>query len=119
MPRGMGAYLSLTGATLSAREMLDVGIATHLTESQALWRVDQALAQLEAPHLGRALRTVEEVSIAPRMHEYSDADALFFADHIATCFGGESLREVVDALAAGDTPWHRQALALRLDRAFD
>lgn len=43
LPRGLGAYLSLTGASLSGAEMVDLGLATHQTESQSLERVDGAL----------------------------------------------------------------------------
>ena len=43
LPRGLGAYLSLTGAAPSAREMVELGLATHMTESTALWRVEEAL----------------------------------------------------------------------------
>lgn len=43
LPRGLGAYLCLTGASLSGGEMVDLGLATHQTESQSLPRIDEAL----------------------------------------------------------------------------
>lgn len=40
LPGGLGAYLSLTGASLSGPELVELGLATHATESQAVHRIE-------------------------------------------------------------------------------
>jgi len=112
MPRGLGAYLSLTGASLSGGEMIDLGLATHMTESQALWRVEEAMGLQHDPHLGRTLRAIDEACIAPRHMPYSEQHALHFVNEVADTFGRSSLIDIVRALEAGETPWHAQALQL-------
>ncbi|KAL1504214.1 hypothetical protein AB1Y20_010623 [Prymnesium parvum] len=112
LPRGLGAYLALTGATLSAREMVELGLATHATESKSLRRVNDILNEQSTRHLGRTLRNVEEVCIEPRFYPYSDTDALFHIDSIEECFGQPTLPEILRALEAGTTPWHEQALGV-------
>jgi len=112
LPRGLGTYLALTGATLSAREMVELGLATHATESKSLRRVNDILNEQSTRHLGRTLRNVEEVCIEPRFYPYSDTDALFHIDSIEECFGQPTLPEILRALEAGTTPWHEQALGV-------
>lgn len=112
LPKGLGAYLALTGATLSAQEMVQVGLATHATESTALWRIAEILSTQSNTHLGRTLRNIEEVCLTPRFEELSEADALFHMTSITECFGKSSLVEIVQSLESGRTPWHEQALAV-------
>lgn len=70
---GVGAYLALTGASLSGAEMHELGLATNITESQTVGRVINELRHQRARHLGRALRCVEVACIEPRDEEVCHA----------------------------------------------
>ncbi|KAL3917946.1 MAG: hypothetical protein SGPRY_006199 [Prymnesium sp.] len=83
LPKGMGAYLSLTGASLSAREMV-------------------------TQHLGRTLRNLDEVCMEPRFED--EEEALFHKDAIAESFGKGSLGEIVTSLEAGKKGYGREGL---------
>ena len=67
--QGVGAYLMLTGATLTGQELVDIGLATHSTESQAIGRIEAEVRHQRARHLGRTIRTVETGLIEPRRVE--------------------------------------------------
>ena len=58
---GLGCYLALTGAALTGQEMVELGLATHATESQAVGRIVHELSHQRARHLGRTLRNIEGV----------------------------------------------------------
>ena len=110
---GLGAYLALTGAGLSGAEMKEVGLATHLCESQAVGRVEQELLQQRTSHVGGTLRNVELGCVEPCRADYTEAHALFYSDAIAECFGNvSSVGEIIQRLRRGDGLWHQEALAV-------
>ena len=76
LPRGLGAYLSLTGASLTGAEMVKLGLATHATEASALWRVEAGLGEQRSRHTGRALSAVAEACISPPDAESTLLDAV-------------------------------------------
>jgi len=106
---GVGTYLALTGAALSGQEMVELGLATHATESQSVERLVDELRHQRARHLGRTLRTLETALIEPKREAYTEAHALFYAEHIAECFTADSVEAILGRLDAGDTLWHAQA----------
>ena len=75
-PAGLGAYLTLTGAALTGAEMMELGLATHATESQAIRHIERELSQQTTRHVGRTLRNVELACIEPRQESYTEAHAL-------------------------------------------
>ena len=116
LPDGVGAYLALTGAALTGAELVTLGLATHITESQALPRVEAELAQWMSARRGAgaatARRLVDETCVAPpaAAAELDDSHALHFAAEIGECFGQPSLAAVAAALEGGGGAWHAQAL---------
>ena len=78
--QGVGAYLMLTGATLTGQELVDIGLATHSTESQAIGRIEAEVRHQRARHLGRTIRTVETGLIEPRRVE-----CVLWAYHTQPC----------------------------------
>ena len=82
LPDGVGAYLALTGAALTGAELVTLGLATHITESQALPRVEAELAQWMSARRGggaaTARRLVDETCVAPpaAAAELDDSHAL-------------------------------------------
>lgn len=113
---GLGAYLALTGASLTGQEMLEAGLATHSTESQALWRIEDELDAQRHRHLGRTLRNLDLACIEPRLSPYTEGHALYYQGRIQDCFAGaETIGGILTKLDAGSTLWHAQcAHALRL-----
>ncbi len=109
LPPGLGAYLALTGAQLTGQEMVDVGLATHATESTATRHIASALAEQRARSTGRTLSALEDHCFPPRRVEYGPAHALHHLEFISECFSPTSLGEIQSALAAGGTEWHAQA----------
>ena len=106
---GLGAYLSLTGASLSGQEMFELGLATHTTESQAIHRIQAELQEQTSRHLGRTLRNVDQACMEPRLHRYDEGHALYYREQIAECFSETSLGAIIAKLQAGDSLWHAQA----------
>jgi len=113
LPSGLGAYLALTGAALTSQELVELGLATHATESQAVARIETELGEQRERHLGRLLRNVEIACIEPRrLPAYTEAHALYYLDAIAECFGGaRNVADVLTRLQSGSTEWHGQAHA--------
>ena len=112
---GLGAYVALTGAALSGQELVEVGLATHSTESQASWRIERELTRQRSRHLGQLLRTIELGCIEPAWREYDEGDALYYAEGIAECFAEATVASILAKLDAGGTAWHAQAAyAVRL-----
>lgn len=106
---GLGSYLALSGATLTGPELAELGLATHVTESQAVERLTNELRHQRVRHLGRTVRTLEVACIEPREAEYTEAHALYYADSIAECFAEPSVGAILAKLEAGSSLWHAQA----------
>ena len=106
---GLGTYLALTGATLTGQEMVELGLATHATESQAVDRIVHELSHQRARHLGRTLRNIEVASIEPQHEEYSEGHALHYLEDISACFAEPTVSAILERLEAGETLWHAQA----------
>ena len=62
---GLAQYVALTGASLRGTELVELGLATHATESQAVERITTQLRHQRVRHLGRTLRNVELACIEP------------------------------------------------------
>ena len=112
LPGALGMYLALTGAALSGPELRTLGLATHLTESQALERVAGEVGTLHSMRDESVSRRLDEVSLevanSPRT---SESDALHYSAQIDACFSAPSLTEIVSELERGASAWHEQVLA--------
>ncbi len=94
-----GLYMALTGARLHGADAAYVGLATHFTDHETLATLPAALAQ----HGMAALASV------PRMFE---APIAAYMPAIDRCFAADSVLSIVDRLAAEDTEWSRETLAV-------
>jgi enoyl-CoA hydratase len=103
LPGHVGAYLALTGARLDGADCLSLGLATHYVPSEQLQEVKAQLADrpdaLEAIFDG-ARATPPPARIAEER------------DHIDRLFSGETLEEVMTALAADPSEWAGKQHAL-------
>ena len=110
MPGELGMYLGLTGARLGAADALYCGIGTHFAPRARLAEITRALAAID-PEEG-ARRATDEVLAG---FAAADAGAPPLADHRAAidrCFAGDSVEEVVGALAAEGGEWAAKTLAV-------
>lgn len=119
LPHGIGSYLALAGASLSGAECVSLGLATHLTESHALPRLADALAEgfpadaipASGDPLGRVSRRLLDACVdPPRLTAWGPEHALFYAAQIEETFGRDTLPEILAALEAGTSDWHAAAL---------
>lgn len=112
LPGGLGAYLSLTGAALSGQELIELGLATHSTEYQAVHRIESEVGHQRVRRLGRSLRNLELACIEPRLATYTEAHALHFAAPIAEAFAdAPDVDTIMTKLATGESAWHAQVLS--------
>lgn len=94
-----GLYMALTGARLHGADAAYVGLATHFTDHETLATLPAALAQHGMAALASVLRMFE-APIAAHMPA------------IDRCFAADSVLGIVDRLAAEDTDWSRETLAV-------
>ncbi|GAC1348855.1 MAG: enoyl-CoA hydratase/isomerase family protein [Vulcanimicrobiaceae bacterium] len=95
LPGGLGLYLGLTGARLSAADALATGFATHYAGSRAL--SDIALAIVDAAAIGPALARYASPPPAAALDGTRAA--------IEHCFAAPSLLEIVARLDGDHSPW--------------
>ncbi|MFN3630363.1 MAG: enoyl-CoA hydratase/isomerase family protein [Casimicrobiaceae bacterium] len=72
LPRGLGHYLALTGATLDAREALAFGLADHVTTADRAAMLLPALAASVWPHEPDALRAHAAALVARHAGAHED-----------------------------------------------
>lgn len=105
MPRGVGAYLGLTGAQLNARDALDLGMADHFVPRERRTALLDALAgadygkrsaqELRAG-VSSALAAFEDRSHAPSGQVWSHLD------HLQRLVGTADVTQAVEAILADD-----------------
>ena len=110
MPRGIGAYLGLTGAQLNARDALDLGLADHFVLSE---RRDELLDALAGADYGS--RRVEEVEACVQQvveaHEERNAAPAArlwpWFDHVQQLVGQDNVIAAVERILADsqDDAW--------------
>jgi enoyl-CoA hydratase len=97
LPGQMGKYLALTGARLNGGECLALGLATHYLTSARLDEAKRRLAERPASEIDAILDDLSEipgdVSVTQRR---ADIDRLF---------AGDTLEEILAALAADPPKW--------------
>jgi len=103
MPGHIGLWLALTGARLKAADCELVGVATDYVESAAV------------PALKAAI-VADPEAVETLLTEY-EADAgrppiAAHQDEIARLFEGDSVEAIMAALAAADSAWAREQLAI-------
>lgn len=106
---GLGAYLMLTGASLTGPEMVEMGLATHTTESQTVPLLHDELSRQHHRAIGLTLRNLEMRCVELKRETYDQGHALFYRDEIAECFSQSTVSGILAKLEAGGTPWHLQA----------
>ena len=103
LPDFTGRYLGLTGTSIGAADCLDIGLATHFVPSEQLAALEADLAQ-DPSAVDDLLTRHGGAAGTPTLPRHA----------IRRLFGGDSLRAVLDALAAEGGPWAqttRDALA--------
>ncbi|EIN07093.1 3-hydroxyisobutyryl-CoA hydrolase [Punctularia strigosozonata HHB-11173 SS5] len=93
----LGAYLALTGNTISGRDVFELGLATHYVPSRRIPSLLDRLASLEAVTLDRINQTIEELcperSDEPPNRLVGPARAL-----IDSAFGYDKVEDIVEEL---------------------
>jgi enoyl-CoA hydratase/carnithine racemase len=119
LPHAIGRYVALAGASLSGVECVSLGLATHLTESHALPRLTDALAEgfpanaapASGDPFGRISRRLQEACVdPPPLAGWGPEHALFYAAQIEETFGRDTLPEILAAVEGGASDWHAAAL---------
>jgi enoyl-CoA hydratase len=102
LPGQLGAYMVLTGARLKAADTYYAGIATHYTPAEDLTALKQALSQG-----GKVAEILDGFHQAPGdsplAHLQADIDRFFAADGVS---------DIIDALAADESDWAGQQMAM-------
>ncbi|WP_237215468.1 enoyl-CoA hydratase/isomerase family protein [Falsiroseomonas oryziterrae] len=100
LPGALGNWLALTGARLKGAEAVEAGLATHFVPRDSLPALRAALLEGDAGAVERFAQPVPPGSIAAQRPA------------IDRCFGHETLPSIRDALAAEDSDWARDQLAI-------
>jgi enoyl-CoA hydratase len=106
----IGIWLALTGARLKAADCKVAGIASHTVSDALLSAVRAQIAGAAGAHdplaaLASGLDAMDEPVGRPKVLR---PDAL---EAIATCFAGETVEAIVEALQADGSDWAHQQLA--------
>ncbi|KAJ1471963.1 ClpP/crotonase-like domain-containing protein [Baffinella frigidus] len=136
MPGNIGLYLALSGVRLNAADCIYSGAASHFVPSHRLGKCLKALAEAVGPRQDNDVMPdqieaiVASHSLNPdhtsfksmtgepsyftrySMLELTDPTHLEAeAEAIDRCFGQTSVEDILEALAATDSPWSRRTLA--------
>ncbi|MFH1803489.1 MAG: enoyl-CoA hydratase/isomerase family protein [Pseudomonadota bacterium] len=109
-PGAIGMYLGLTGARLAAADCLYAGLATDGIKAADAERLKEALAagdyKTTDPH--QTVRTVLQ-SFA---HDFGDGELVRARDEIDRIFGVSDIRDVIQALDAGNSSFAEKTATL-------
>lgn len=100
LPGAIGMYLGLTGVRLVGADAVHAGIATHFVRRADLAALRVALAADGVAAVAAHAQALPPFSLSP--HRAA----------IDRCFGAESVEAILAALAAEDSDWARETLAL-------
>ncbi|WP_137180478.1 enoyl-CoA hydratase/isomerase family protein [Roseomonas sp. AR75] len=103
LPGGLGNWLALTGARLKGADAVEAGLATHFVPRDQLPALRAALLQGDAGVVDRFAQPVPPGAVAAQRAA------------VDRCFAHDSLPAIRAALAAEDSDWARDQLAI-LDR---
>jgi enoyl-CoA hydratase len=106
----IGIWLALTGTRLKAADAIRAGVATHFVPSELLGAVKAQIAGASGIHdpaatLRSGLAALEED--AGPCRELTQA----VLTQIYTCFGFDTVEEIIAALEASDTDWAQSQVA--------
>lgn len=93
---GLGAFLSLTGARLTGRQVLDAGLATHFIASQALDALVSELVKTDLPDIP-AVHTVLDKHCTKANPTHS-ANEILRPNVLKSCFTYDNVSAVTQAL---------------------
>lgn len=108
LPGRIGQYLALTGARLNGAEMLALGLATHYLPAD---RVEEAKRWIGGDPQ-EAATILSDLSAPP-----PEAPILDRREAIDRLFASDVLEDILAALAADDSDWAREQLAILRQRA--
>jgi enoyl-CoA hydratase len=103
MPGHIGLWLALTGARLRAADCELVRVATHFVESDCLPELKAAIVA----EPGALERLLTDFAADP-----GRASLAAHQDEIDRIFSRDSVEAIFEALAAADTDWAREQLAM-------
>jgi len=94
LPGYLGEYLALTGARLSAKEMISAGLATHFVSSEKLEELEKRLLDLDTGAESAVRAVIEEFSTDVQTDEDSILNKL---STINKCFSAETVEDIIKA----------------------
>jgi enoyl-CoA hydratase len=90
MPKGVGAYLALTGRSIGRADALALGLVTHCVAADAFADIEARLSRAEPVD-----------PILDGLHaDPGDGELAGLADVIGRCFGGGTVSAIIERLAA-------------------
>jgi len=121
LPGEVGMYLALTGARLKADDLFAIGIASHVTSSDKIPAIIEALAADETG----SMDSVGDILDAHN-HQPGSAPLADYFDRIDDLFNADQVETILSYLAQSDDPWaakqldilsHMSPTALKLTHA--
>lgn len=114
LPGEIGLYMALTGARIKAADACYLGFATHYVPSTRVHEVADALAasQWQGDPRGVVDKVLEGFAADPGPAPLSER-----REAIDSCFGRDSVEEIVAALEREDSDWARETLATMEQRS--
>ena len=109
LPGGLGLYLGLTGARMTAADALSLGLVTHFVAGDRLPALEAAL--VAADWSGTDPRTLASATMERFVSDPGAAPLTEQRAVIDRCFAGESVAAILAALEAEDSDWGQQTLA--------
>ncbi len=100
LPGAIGMWMALTGARLSGADAVQAGLATHYVPRARFAALSAALAADGPGALGRFTEAAPDGDLARHRAE------------IDTCFGADSVSEIVSRLQADDSAWAQEQLQI-------
>lgn len=113
-PGFFGIYLGLTGIQLDAVDALAMGLVKQCIHSDHLQLVLSHLLEADLSH--DALSRVETL-LTPLAVNTQAAPIMALQKVIDHCFSGADVESIMEALAKGDSAWHRETLQLLLKKS--
>ncbi|MHA1571539.1 MAG: enoyl-CoA hydratase/isomerase family protein [Alphaproteobacteria bacterium] len=109
-PGRLGLYLALTGVRIDGSDCLYAGLATHFLDSGAMAGLVAKLADADKSEAGIAAALGSEVAGNPSQLAKHRSEI----DH---CFGGGSVRAILDALDSSGSDWAKETAAVLRTRS--
>jgi 3-hydroxyisobutyryl-CoA hydrolase len=110
LPGKLGLFLALTGHRLEGRDLFKAGVATHFVSSDRLAALEQDLMRMESPDLPSIHRLLSKYQEQWEADHYKEFSLKPYIGRINSCFGGNSVEEILSNLEKDNSDWSKKQL---------